>query len=147
MKVNGGYDIPLSGKPDDEVAVQETPDELYLPLWTKRFEFTDLQVEHGQQVEAGQPLARGSEAHHLPLVAPRGGTVDLEKADKHVTLKEVGEARQEPIPPDVVKERVPEPLELAPRHQVEELVRAADLDVGHLVLVQHLHDTISLFSG
>ncbi len=89
MKFRGGYNIRLAGRPTDHVEVLPEPEALYLPLHSRRFEFSELNVSDGQQVDMGQVLARDPENFSLPLLAPRGGTVRLDSVEDHIVLDEL----------------------------------------------------------
>ena len=58
MKLRGGYNILLKGRPSSEEEVLCDPEILYLPLQSPRFNFSELCVEDGQQVAQGQILAK-----------------------------------------------------------------------------------------
>ena len=87
MKFVGGYDIPLVGKPSAETAKLPDPEVLYLPLFSRSFDFTALQVENGDSVTEGQILATDPENYFVPLLAPMNGTVNLDAVENHITLE------------------------------------------------------------
>jgi Na+-transporting NADH:ubiquinone oxidoreductase subunit A len=89
MKLRGGYHISLEGRPSSVVERLPEPKELYLPLRNRRFVFNEICVEDGQQVNAGDVIARDPGNFALPLLAPRGGTVELKTAANHVVLREI----------------------------------------------------------
>jgi len=89
MKFRGGYDIFLAGRPD---GITETPPEprvLYIPLWSGRFEFSELCVNDGESVRGGDVLARDPGNFSVPLLAPRAGVVRLQKAHRHIVLEDI----------------------------------------------------------
>ena len=99
MKLHGGYNIKLEGRPAGKVELLPEPEVLHLPLWSRRFKFTDVRVQEGEQVVPGEVLARDPENFLVPLLAPRAGTVSLSEVANHVTLKNVtcvAEERYEP---------------------------------------------------
>lgn len=77
MKVRGGYDVPLAGRPAAEVLALPEPAALELPLRARRLHFADVRVADGARVGAGDVLAVDAEHFGAPLLAPRGGTVRL----------------------------------------------------------------------
>ncbi len=96
MKFVGGYDIPLEGKPSDEIIKHQEADILYLPLFSRSFEYTAVQVENGESVTQGQILATDPVNFFTPLLAPISGTVNLDKNERHITLENLSSAQQEP---------------------------------------------------
>ncbi len=101
MKLRGGYNILLEGRPSPVVERLPEPKELYLPLRSRRFLFNEMIcVEDGQQVNAGDVIAKDPNNFALPLLAPRGGTVKLKMAEGHIVLTDVS--------PPVEKIHVPE---------------------------------------
>ncbi len=93
MKFKGGYNVLLKGRPETTVKVLPEPDVLYLPLKSKRFEFTQLRVKEGEQVNPGDLLAEDPDNYGVPLLAPRAGKVRLEQAEGHIVIEDV--AKQE----------------------------------------------------
>jgi Na+-transporting NADH:ubiquinone oxidoreductase subunit A len=87
MTFIGGYNVMLEGAPSNDTAHYDTPEVLHLPLFSRRLDFSLLQVEHGQSVTQGQVLATDPENYSVPLLAPLGGTVNLEAFERHVTLE------------------------------------------------------------
>ena len=96
MKFVGGYDLPLEGKPSDDVTVNSAPEVLYLPLFSRSFDYTALQVENGDSVTQGQILATDPVNFFAPLLAPMGGTVNLDSTERHITLENLASATEEP---------------------------------------------------
>jgi len=96
MRLRGGYNVLLTGRPTGDIQPLPPPEVLYVPLDSERFRFSELCVAAGDRVARGQPLARDPGNHHLPLPAPRAGTVDLESAPGHVTLTALGGPDDEP---------------------------------------------------
>lgn len=107
MKLRGGYDILLRGRPSGEVRLAPEPDTLYLPLSSRRFSFSELCVTEGEAVQPGQALARDPDQYAVPLLAPRAGTVRLGTAEGHVTLENVAKAEEEPYDPSEDLPHVP----------------------------------------
>jgi len=93
MKFRGGYNILPAGRPVSGVVTLPAPDVLHLPLWTRRLNFSNLAVEHGQKVLIGNILATDPGNYGVPLLAPRGGTVNLTAAPDHVTLENLHDGR------------------------------------------------------
>ena len=48
MKLRGGYNVFLKGRPGSQISVMPEPDALYIPLNSKRFVFSEICVEEGQ---------------------------------------------------------------------------------------------------
>ena len=92
MKFVGGYDIPLEGKPSDEIVKHQEADTLYLPLFSRGFEYTAVQVETGESVTQGQILATDPVNFFAPLLAPVSGTVNLDAVERHITLESLSPA-------------------------------------------------------
>lgn len=112
MKLRGGYDILLEGRPSASVEVLPEPDVLYLPLRSRRFAFRQLCVKEGQRVVAGQAVARDPDNYSVPLLAPLAGTVRLEVAEGHVVLDELASLAEGPEHPLSDVPHVPEDLNL-----------------------------------
>jgi Na(+)-translocating NADH:ubiquinone oxidoreductase A subunit len=89
MKLRGGYDIVLAGRPKSWVEVLPEPEALYLPLRSQRFTFSQTVVEEDARVRPGEVLAVDPDNYSVPLLAPRAGTVRLGAADGHIVLEEV----------------------------------------------------------
>ena len=88
MKFKGGYNVLLQGKPEDTTKIKRLPEpeSLYLPLQSRRFAFGEIHVKNGQNVCAGDTVARDKNNYSLPLLAPRAGVVKLEEAAGHIVL-------------------------------------------------------------
>ncbi len=93
MKFDGGYNVMLEGKPSTGIATYEKPEVLYLPLFSNRLDFSLLQVENGEAVKKGQVLAKDPVNYSVPLLAPMNGIVNLEAAERHITLENLGSAK------------------------------------------------------
>ena len=89
MKLRGGYDVLLGGRPAAVVRRGGEPEELYLPLRSDRFLFSDVCVEDGQNVNDGDVLAKDPDSYAVPLLAPRGGKVNLNKAEGYIVLTDI----------------------------------------------------------
>ncbi|MHC4985601.1 MAG: 4Fe-4S dicluster domain-containing protein [Planctomycetota bacterium] len=100
MKFRGGFDVFMKGRPSAKVETLPEPTELFLPLQSRTLSFTQVRVEQGQVVQTGQVLAKDEGHYGIPLLAPRGGTVDLERADGHVVLTDLHSDDEEPCPLD-----------------------------------------------
>ena len=89
MRFRGGYNIQLKGKPDDNVKVMPEPKNLCLPLQSERFTFSEIDVKDGQEVNAGDILAKDPKNFAVPLLAPRAGTVRTQAVENHIVLEDV----------------------------------------------------------
>ena len=89
MRLKGGHNIVLRGRPSSSVVELPEPEVLYLPLRSRRFVFSELCVREGERVRTGQTLARDRANFGAPLIAPRAGTVRLDSAQDHVTLENI----------------------------------------------------------
>ena len=108
MKFRGGYDILLQGRPEGTIEVLPEPDTLYLPLWSRRFRFSEICVKEGAQVHPGQVLAKDPKNYSVPLVAPRAGKVRLDVTDNHITLEQIAKEAEEPYNPEEDLEHIPQ---------------------------------------
>ena len=77
------------GRPASAVNRVPEPKQLYLPLHSRRFLFSDICVEDGQTVSDGDVLARDPDNYAVPLLAPRGGKVKLKSAEGYITLTDI----------------------------------------------------------
>ena len=107
MKPRGGYNVKLQGRPSGEVEVLPEPKELHLPLGSRRFSFSELEVQEGERVRPGQVLARDPANHSVPLLAPRAGTARLAAVDGHIKIEDTTKEPEEPYHPDEDAEHVP----------------------------------------
>ena len=96
MKFRGGYNITLQGRPAKNVRVMPEPQALYLPLNSKRFNFSTVCVEDGQKVDTGQVLATDPDNFSVPLLAPRTGTVSLGEMEGCIVLKDISKTDDQP---------------------------------------------------
>ncbi|MBN1457094.1 MAG: 4Fe-4S dicluster domain-containing protein [Sedimentisphaerales bacterium] len=96
MKLKGGYNILLAGRPGSTVEVLPEPEVLYLPLRTKRFDFGDICVKDGQHVELGEVLAKDAANFSIPLLSPRAGVVRLNAAEGHIVLEDITKYQKQP---------------------------------------------------
>ena len=111
MKIRGGYDINLAGKPDKEILSLREPTTLRLPLRTTRFDFSDILVHDGESVLQGMILASDPLSHGIPLLAPRSGTIRLAGYAGHIAIEDIkpdAPKQAFPFPPDY---ELPEGLE------------------------------------
>ncbi len=99
MKLRGGYNVLLAGRPDSAIEALPEPEKLYLPLRTSRFTFSDIRVAHGQTVRPGEALARDPGSYSVPLLAPRAGTVRLDAIEGHILIENVTRTTEEPYHP------------------------------------------------
>jgi Na+-transporting NADH:ubiquinone oxidoreductase subunit A len=88
LKRQGGYNVPLAGRPASATETLPEPDALFLPLRSGRLTFTEPAVADGQSVRAGEVLARDRVRFDVPLLAPRDGTVRLEAVEDHIVLED-----------------------------------------------------------
>ena len=105
LKRQGGYNVPLAGRPASPTETLPEPDALFLPVESGRLTFTDPAVADGQTVRAGEVLARDPVHFDVPLLAPRGGTVRLDAVEGHVVLEDLAapeaeQGEQGPPAPD-----------------------------------------------
>ncbi|MEI6876508.1 MAG: hypothetical protein WCL50_15415, partial [Spirochaetota bacterium] len=119
MKTRGGYNIRLKGKPSKDLIALKEPTILHLPLKTRRFTFTELHVEDSDRVIQGAVLASDPENQHIPLLAPRGGTVNLTKAPGHITIENLEAEATKSDPAWPVHFQIPEGVD-----QKERIVRS-----------------------
>ena len=96
MKFVGGYDLPIEGKPSDDVTEHQFPEVLYLPLFSRSFDYSALQVENGDTVTKGQILATDPTNFFAPLLAPAAGTVNLDQNERHITLENLSSDSEGP---------------------------------------------------
>ena len=89
MKLRGGYNLLLEGRPDLSIKVMPEVDSLALPLRSRRFTFDKICVGDGQNVRGGDVLAKDSNNYGVPLLAPRAGVVRLQKDSSHIVLENV----------------------------------------------------------
>ncbi|MHC4867688.1 MAG: 4Fe-4S dicluster domain-containing protein, partial [Planctomycetota bacterium] len=81
--------VLLAGRPGPEIQVLPEPQNLYLPLSSRRFNFGEICVKDGEKVSGGDVLAKDPDNHSVPLLAPRAGTVRLKAAENHIVLEDV----------------------------------------------------------
>jgi len=94
MKLRGGYNVPLAGRPGADVEVLPDPDALHLPLAGRRLKFTEVRVRAGQAVRPGEILAVDPDRYRVPLLAPRAGTVTV--TGKALILRDLSREQEEP---------------------------------------------------
>lgn len=88
----------MRGVPSSDVRTPPEPKQLFLPLTTRRFRFSSIEVGEGDDVAPGLVLARAPEHHNLSLLAPRGGRVSLSACADHITIEIGKEQRHEQGP-------------------------------------------------
>jgi len=123
MKLRGGYNVRITGRPSGAVEVLPEPDTLYLPLRSRRFNFSEVCVEEGERLSPGQAIARDPQNYSVPLIAPRAGVARLNAAEGHVVLEDVTKIPEEPYHPSEDIPHVPKGLGSAgmKRHKLLEL--------------------------
>lgn len=89
MKLRGGYNIKISGRPGANIISPPVPQRLLLPLISRRLNFSQILVSEGQRVKRGRILARDPVAHGVPLPAPCDAVVSLHHAPGHIELTEL----------------------------------------------------------
>lgn len=106
MRLRGGYVVKMAGKPGPLIETLPEPDELHLPLSSARFDFSELCVGDGERVHQGKALAKDPYNHGVPLLAPCGGTVSLDGARNHLTIRNVTSDPPEPFRDDAQPEHI-----------------------------------------
>ena len=94
MKLAGGYNVSIKGRPSNDVEVLPEPQVLQLPLQSRFLNFSNIRVEEGQHVLLGDVLAKDPDHFAIPLLAPRAGTVRLAAAENHIVLEDVSQVAQ-----------------------------------------------------
>ena len=89
MRLRGGYNVLLQGKPDARIEVLPEPQKLVVPLSSRRFNFSEILVQDGQKVDGGDILAQDPENYNVPLLAPRAGIVRHDPEKKHIVLENI----------------------------------------------------------
>lgn len=92
MKLRGGYNVLLQGRPEGTIKAMPELKTLCVPLASKRFRFTDIRVKDGQDVSIGDMLATDPGNHGVPLLAPRAGSVRLDEVENHIVLEDVAKS-------------------------------------------------------
>ncbi|KKN10941.1 hypothetical protein LCGC14_1031470 [marine sediment metagenome] len=110
MKLAGGYNVSIKGRPSNDVEVLPEPQVLQLPLQSRFLNFSNVRVEEGQHVRLGEVLAKDPDHFAIPLLAPRAGTVRLAAAENHIVLEDVSRADHEPYDSFEETEHIPENL-------------------------------------
>jgi Na(+)-translocating NADH:ubiquinone oxidoreductase A subunit len=88
VRFRGGYNILLKGRPDGTIRTMPEPKALYVPLWSRRFVFSEVCVKDGQSVDCGDVLAKDPNNYAVPLLAARAGTVRLNGVENHIVLED-----------------------------------------------------------
>jgi Na+-transporting NADH:ubiquinone oxidoreductase subunit A len=96
MRLKGGYNIQLAGRPAGTIQKMPEPQVLYLPLCSRRFAFSQLCVEDNQPVKEGDVLARDPANYRIGLLAPRAGTARTTAVEGHVVLDNIVRPQIEP---------------------------------------------------
>jgi len=89
LRLRGGYNIRIQGRPDGLLKKALLPEILYFPLKSKSFNFSQICVADGQYVGSGDILARDPDNYDVPLLSSCSGKVDLESTAGYVVLKEL----------------------------------------------------------
>lgn len=110
MKLRGGYNVLLDGRPDHRVKRLPEPETLYLPLTSQRFNFSDICVEEGEDVNAGDMLARDPDNYSVPLLAPRAGSVRLQVREGHIVLENIAQKEEHADMPEEELEHIVEEM-------------------------------------
>jgi Na+-transporting NADH:ubiquinone oxidoreductase subunit NqrA len=135
MKLRGGYCIAIKGRPEGTIEPLPDPDRLLLPLRTPRLAFSQMCVADGQRVARGQVLARDMRSYGVPLLAPRGGTVRLDRHEGHIVLEDLADSEEHAAAIDS-----DEPLHAPPQHPTEQLLRRKLLAFGAW---QYVYDALT----
>ncbi len=98
MKLRGGYNVPLAGRPGGSVDVLPDPDALHLPLASRRLRFSQVRVTDGQTVRPGEILAVDPDNYNVPMLAPRAGRVTITKTA--LILRDIADEQEEPYKGD-----------------------------------------------
>lgn len=77
----------LQGRPDARIEVLPEPKKLFLPLSSRRFNYSEICVQDGQKVDGGDILAQDPDNYNVPLLAPRAGIVRLDPENNHIVLE------------------------------------------------------------
>jgi Na+-transporting NADH:ubiquinone oxidoreductase subunit A len=108
MKLRGGYNIRVTGRPAQRVVTPAEPALLLLPQRSRRLRFNQVLVKNGQDVRCGDVLAVDPAHFGLPLLSPRDGTIRLRMHRGHIAVEnlvaappristaEAGESRYDP---------------------------------------------------
>ncbi len=94
MKLKGGYNISLAGRPGDQIVDAQMPEKLHLRLKGQRFSFDELLVGEGQQVTVGDALARDPDNYGIVLTAPMHGVVRLGQGQQNQGQENQGQQSQ-----------------------------------------------------
>ena len=97
MKFIGGHSAFITGRPASKIESLPSADALSLPLFSPRFNFSNLLVQDGDSVTAGQVLADDPGNFSVPLLAPVAGTVKVDAASRHITLEQLSAPTDDPI--------------------------------------------------
>ena len=89
MKLTGGYNVLLQGRPDARIEVLPEPQKLVAPLNSRRFNFSEIRVQEGQKINGGDILAQDPENYNVPLLASRAGIVRLDPEKKYIVLENI----------------------------------------------------------
>jgi Na+-transporting NADH:ubiquinone oxidoreductase subunit A len=99
MKLHGGYNVRLAGRPASRVEGVPEPAMLLLPQRTPRLRFNQLLVKNGQNVRGGEVLAVDTAHYGVPLLAPRAGTVRMRVRRGHILLDDLQSGEGTAAPP------------------------------------------------
>lgn len=89
MRLRGGYNVLLQGRPDARIEILPEPQKLIVPLSSRRFNFSDIRVQDGQKIDGGDILAQDPENYNVPLLASRAGVVRLDPEKNHIVLENI----------------------------------------------------------
>lgn len=79
----------LQGRPDARIEVLPEPEKLVVPLSSRRFNFSEICVQDGQEVNGGDILAQDPDNYNVPLLSSRAGIVRLDPEKRHIVLENI----------------------------------------------------------
>ncbi|MDY0166781.1 MAG: 4Fe-4S dicluster domain-containing protein [Thermoguttaceae bacterium] len=104
IKLRGGYNIRMTGRPAGRVDVPAEPELLLLPQRSRRLRFNQVLVKNGQKVRCGDVLAIDSAHFGVPLLSPRDGTIRLRVHRGHIAIESPAVAPPQ-VPPTETDDR------------------------------------------
>jgi len=106
LRLRGGTNVRLAGRPAGGIDVAGDAASLYLPLASRRLRFSDLRIRDGQAVRPGEVLAVDPSHFGVPLLAPRGGAVRVGAVEGHVLIENAARAEAVQAPEGEKRERL-----------------------------------------
>ena len=88
-RLKGGFDIRISGRPSGSLQVLSESSTLCIPLRTRRFHFSEIAVQDNTEVLQGAILASDPKQYNVPLLAPRSGTVHVDRSLGQIVIDPV----------------------------------------------------------